>query len=267
MADTILVTGASGAVGRHLVATLDPRRWRVRALDLRAPVDPPPGLEVVVASIEDAGALRAAAAGASAVVHLAGLATPGYAWEEYQRVNVDGTRNVLEAARSEGVARVVFASTNHVSGRTPLAGLDGLDEGAPFRPDSYYGVSKAAGETLARLYHDRHGLDVVCLRIGTFAERPSERRHLWSWLSPGDLTRVVEAALTAPAPGYAVVWAVSANRDRVTSTRGAEAIGYRPLDDAARAAAGLELADEPLGRLYLGGAFAAADVDGPTSTR
>ncbi|OYV60032.1 MAG: hypothetical protein B7Z69_05460 [Actinobacteria bacterium 21-73-9] len=267
MTTTVLLTGSSGAVGGRLVASLDRARWRLRLFDrVPFPGSPAPADEVVEGALEDEAALAAALRGTSAVVHLAGLSTPGYAWSDYQRVNVDGTRRVLEAALGAGCARVVLASSHHVLGRTPLTATTRLAEDDPLRPDTYYGASKAAAETLARLYHDRHGLEVVCLRIGSFRERPSEWRHRWSWLSPGDLTRVVEAALSAPAPGFAVVWAVSANRDAITSTAGAEAIGYRPLDDAARYDdAGLGGGE--IGRLYVGGDFCAEGVDGPATTR
>ena len=200
------------------------------------------------------------------MVHLAGLSTPGYAWSDYQAVNVDGTRRVLEAARASGCPRVVLASSHHVLGRTPLGATTHLAEDDPFRPDTYYGASKAAAETLGRLYHDRHGLDVVCLRIGSFRARPTEWRHRWSWLSPDDLVRVVEAALLAPDPGFAVVWAVSANRAAITSSAGAEAIGYRPLDDASTYDEA-SLGGGGLGRLYVGGEFCAEGVDGPATTR
>ncbi len=263
----MLLTGSSGSVGRHLVGSLDRSRWRLRLFD-RVPFAgaTAPDDEIVEGALEDESALARAHDGVGAVVHLAGLATPGYAWADYQAVNVDGTRRVLEAARAANCRRVVLASSHHVLGRTPLTASTRLGETDPVRPDTYYGASKAAAETLGRLYHDRHGLEVVCLRIGSFRERPSEERHLWSWLSPGDLTRVVEAALAAPAVGFVVVWAVSANRAAITATAGAEAIGYRPLDDASAYASDGLVASE-LGRLYVGGDFCAEGVDGPATTR
>ena len=249
------------------MATLDRARWRLRLFDrVPFPEATDPADEVVEAALEDEAALAEACRGARAVVHLAGLSRPGYAWSDYQAVNVDGTRRVLEAALASGCPRVVLASSHHVAGRTPLSATTGLAEDDPFRPDTYYGASKAAAETLGRLYHDRHGLEVVCLRIGSFRERPTEWRHRWSWLSPGDLTRVVEAALLAPDPGFAVVWAVSANRAAITSSAGAEAIGYRPLYDASTYDEA-SLGGGELGRLYVGGEFCAEGVDGPATTR
>jgi len=85
-------------------------------------------------------------------------------------------------------------------------------------------------EALGRLYHDRYGMNVVCLRIGDCADEPSDPRDLAVWLSPDDAARLVEAAVSAT--GWHVVWGVSANTRRWWSTRGGLEIGYRPRDDA-----------------------------------
>jgi hypothetical protein len=100
-------------------------------------------------------------------------------------------------------------------------------------PDSYYGVSKAAGESLASLYHSRYGLDAICIRILTCAERPPTIRALSTWLSPDDAGRLFEACLSAPSPGFRVVFGVSANtRGGWVSLDEARALGYEPRDDA-----------------------------------
>jgi uronate dehydrogenase len=105
---------------------------------------------------------------------------------------------------------------------------------APPRPDTYYGWSKAAGEALGALYHHRHGLDVIVLRIGTCTPVPADTRALATWLAPPDAVRLVEACLTAPAPGFRVVWAISDNTRRWWSLTGATALGYHPEEDAER---------------------------------
>ncbi|HEV2087014.1 MAG TPA: NAD(P)-dependent oxidoreductase, partial [Cryptosporangiaceae bacterium] len=119
-------------------------------------------------------------------------------------------------------------------------GTDDLADDLPPAPDTYYGFSKAAMESLGALYHHRFGLHVVCLRIGTCADRPDYARALWSWLSPDDCARLVEASLTAE--GYHLVWGVSANSRRWWSPQGGDRIGYTPQDDAERYAAEF---DEP----------------------
>jgi NADP-dependent aldehyde dehydrogenase len=267
---TVLVTGAAGAIGRHLRATLAREGRTLRLLDVApmALAGPTEDVELVVASITDAAALAAACEGVEAVIHLGGLSTGGFAWAEYLEVNVDGTRTVLEAARRAGAGRVVIASSHHVMGRAPVDTEVALAEYDYPRPDSFYAVSKVAGEALGSLYHDRHGLDVVCLRIGSYRERPTDRRALWNWLSPGDSTRLFEAALDVPSPGFRVVWGVSANRRRIASLEEATAIGYVPLDDAndyAEEVLATPDASDPAVRDLVGGAFAVADFDEPRS--
>ena len=100
-------------------------------------------------------------------------------------------------------------------------------------PDTYYGVSKAAGEALAALYAHRYGLEAICVRILSCFDRPRDPRMLATWLSPDDAGRLFEACLTAPAPGFRVIYGVSANtRGGWVSLDGARALGYEPRDDA-----------------------------------
>jgi len=173
-----------------------------------------------------------AATGAAAVVHLAGIAEES-TWPAISATNIEGTYCVLEAARRAGVPRVVLASSNHATGYTPRPGHGLLTEAdSPPRPDSFYGVSKVTMEALGSLYADRHGMDVVCLRIGSASPRPTTVRHLATWLSPTDAVALVDAALTASSPGFAVVWGVSDNTRRWWDLTAAEALGYRSVDDA-----------------------------------
>ena len=231
----ILITGAAGAIGALLRTGLARPDRELVLLDVVAPPEPAPGeaARSLTASVEDLDALLAAAQGADAIIHLAGLATGGHPWDEYVRVNLTGTYNVLEAARRAGVPRVIYASSNHAVGFTerPPGAVEVPATLAP-RPDSYYGVCKVAGEALCSLYHDRHGLDAICLRIGSCRPVPDDRRCLWSWLSYPDTVRLLEASLTAPAPGFRIVWGVSANSRRWWSLQEGRAIGYEPEDDA-----------------------------------
>ncbi|MGY1682846.1 NAD-dependent epimerase/dehydratase family protein [Geodermatophilus sp. SYSU D01176] len=232
MSGPVLVTGAAGRIGTVLRGGLPERGWALRSLDVVPIADPRPGEEQVVADVTDLAALTDAAEGASAVVHLGGISGES-TWAAVSHANIDGTRCVLEAARRAGVPRVVLASSNHATGFTPrpASGLLREDDGLA-RPDTYYGVSKVAMEALGSLYADRYGLDVVCLRIGTAAPEPTTTRHLATWLSPGDSVRLVDAALLAPSPGFAVVWGISANTRAWWDLTAARALGYEPADDA-----------------------------------
>jgi uronate dehydrogenase len=222
---TILITGAAGYIGTVL-------RDRLEGHDLRL-TDVEAGGDVRALDVTDQAAVERACRGADAVVHLGGIATEDD-FDAVLRANVLGTQRVLEGARRAGVPTVVLASSNHAVGLIPRseAGPDGLADDAGARPDSYYGWSKVAIEALGRLYHDRYGMNVVCLRIGDCADEPSNARDLAVWLSPDDAARLVGAAVRAT--GWHVVWGVSANTRRWWSARGGEEIGFRPRDDAER---------------------------------
>lgn len=220
---TVLLTGAAGRIGAALAARLPAFGWQLRLFD-REPT--PAGMVGDLASAAD---LDRAMAGVSAVVHLAGVPTE-VPWPQLRDANVDGLLNTFEAARRAGVRRVVWASSNHAAGFTPVA--PELPADTPWRPDTLYGVTKAFGEALSRYYVDRYGMQVACLRIGTFADRPTDVRSLATWLSPDDCARLVDACLRSPALDFALVWGVSANTRRTWSLAGGEALGFHPQDDA-----------------------------------
>lgn len=226
----ILVTGAAGLVGTMLRPRLARPGRTLRLLDT-VPITAGPGEEAVTASVTDLDAMTEACRNVAAVVHLGGVATEA-PWRQILEVNIDGTYAVFEAARRAGVGRVVYASSNHAVGFSPRADFPVPDYAFPV-PDSYYGVSKAAGESLASLYHSRYGMDAICIRILTCAERPPTIRALSTWLSPDDAGRLFEACLSAPSPGFRVVFGVSANtRGGWVSLDEARALGYQPHDDA-----------------------------------
>jgi uronate dehydrogenase len=271
---TILITGASGGIGTMLRSRLARPGRVLRLLDV-APLPTPagPGEESVTASVTDMAALTEAFAGVDSVIHLGGIPTED-AWAPILDVNINGTYTVFEAARRAGVPRVVFASSNHAVGFTPAESYPVPDDAAPV-PDTYYGVSKAAGEALAAMYAHRYGIESVCVRILSCFQQPLNQRMLATWLSPDDAGRLFEACVTAPAPGFRVIYGVSANtRGGWVSLDGARALGYEPHDDAERFAPAL-LADagvsadaewpdpaDPMFR-YLGGDFTFPFRDAP----
>jgi hypothetical protein len=230
----------------------------LRLVDV-APLTPGAGEEALVASVTDLDAMTAAFQGADAVIHLGGIPSEA-PWERILDVNINGTYAVFEAARRAGVGRVAFASSNHAVGFTPLEGRPIPDYAFP-APDTFYGVSKVAGEALGSLYANRHGLDVICVRILSCFPRPRSRRSLSTWLSPDDAGRLFEACLAAPSPGFRVIFGVSANtRGDWVALGEARSLGYDPRDDAEQYAAevlaqpGGLAADDPAQR-FLGGEF------------
>lgn len=257
----VLITGAAGGVATLLRPRLRRPDRTLRLLDRTPVTDAAPGEEVLTGSVTDADLLASACEGVDAVIHLGGHSREN-SWAETVEVNITGSQMVLEAARAAGVGRVILASSNHAVGFREVE-PDLPADSAP-RPDTFYGVSKAAIEALGSLYHSRFGMDVVCVRIGSCFERPPGVRGLATWLSPDDAGRLFEACLTYPSPGYRVIWGVSDNTRRVYSLAEAEALGYRSLDDAEKFADSVT-GPEPAGdeARFVGGPFTTAPLGVP----
>jgi uronate dehydrogenase len=155
---------------------------------------------------------------------------------------------------------VIFASSNHAFGMHPVESK--LRSDATYRPDGFYGLSKMWGEGLARLYWDKHGVESVCLRIGSAEKVPGNRRHLSTWLGPEDLIHLIERAIEAPDVGYAEIWGISNNTRAYWDVHAPNAIGYQPRQDAeewAPAVENIEAHPDPLASHYQGGAFVVND--------
>ena len=229
MTQRVLITGAAGSVGRTLRTGLRGRYPILRLVDVAPQEAADPGEEVVTLDLNDRLATEAAMKDVDMVVHLAAIAHEA-SFDEILAGNITTTYCVFETARRTGVRRVVFASSNHVTGFYPRSETVGPDD--PVRPDTLYGVSKAFGEALGRLYAEKYGLEVVCLRIGSFAERPATPRQLSTWLSPRDCIQLVRCSLEAPAVGFTVVYGVSANARSWWKDDAAASLGYQPQDNA-----------------------------------
>ena len=201
----------------------------------------------------DFQALGRATAGVDVVVHLAAIPREDR-FSRLVEVNVVGTYNVSEAARQSGVRRLVFASTNHVTGF--YRHRDRVGPSDPVRPDSLYAVTKVFGEALGRLYADKGGLEVMCIRIGSFGKRPTSARTLGTWLSECDAVQLFTKAVTVPTIKFLVVYGVSRSRWSSWENPGAALPDYTPLDDVEDAAAdGAKQEAEEGGELLQGGAY------------
>ncbi|MDQ4035218.1 MAG: NAD(P)-dependent oxidoreductase [Chloroflexota bacterium] len=235
----VAVTGADGVIGGILRDSLADR-FDVRPLTRRD------------ADITDLPALQRVLRGTDALVHLAADAAVDASWDDVLAANVIGVYHAFEAARLAGVQRVIFASSNHAMGMymwdhdrfaDPTRPIQ-TGTAEPTRPDSLYGASKVWGEAIGRLYSERHGLVVVCLRIGwvteddeppTSTEHRREpptvaRRAPGMWLSHRDCASLVEAALTADLR-FAIVNGVSDNTGRWFSLdQGRRLLGWEPQD-------------------------------------
>ena len=159
----VLYTGGSGDIGK-MYARLADRKYALRLTYNSHPIESDVH-EVVQMDLTDLDSVRAAMRGMDAVVHMGANSSPGGSWESILNNNLIGTYNVYEAARLEGVRRVVFGSSNwacayHIAEH----GTVGPD--TPIRPSTFYGVSKCFGEALASHYYDTYGVSIICLRIG-----------------------------------------------------------------------------------------------------
>jgi uronate dehydrogenase len=255
---TVLLTGAAGGVGTLMRELLPPHGYTLRSLDVvPVPGDP----DAVIADLADQKALRAALRGTDAVLHLAGISLES-TFDKILRANIEGTYHLYEAARAEGVRRIVFASSNHAIGYTPWPGPDTppVPVDTPHRPDTFYGLSKCFGEDLAQFYWDKYGMETVSVRIGSCFPEPTSVRMLSVWLSPADGARLFHAALSAEGVGHTVVHGSSANTRQVWDLGSARSLGYEPRDDSEPFAERLiaehgELDPASPDQAHLGGAF------------
>jgi uronate dehydrogenase len=253
----VLLTGAAGDVGGRLRRLLGPVYPELRLSDLKTPAGLGAGEPFVQADLADLAQVEAAVDGMEGIVHLGGFSVEG-PWETILSANIVGCYNLFEAARRKGVKRVVFASSNHAVGFYPRYHRIGTD--VTVRPDSRYGVSKAFGEALGALYADKHGLGVLCLRIGNVGDRPVDQRRLAIWVSAEDLAQLVRIGLEHPDLRYEIFYGVSHNERSWWDNSRAHAFGYRPAGRAedhrdAALAAQAKLPPDPVGDFYQGGPF------------
>jgi uronate dehydrogenase len=262
----VLLTGAAGKVGRKLRQLLGPVYPELRLSDLAPPPDLAADERFVAADLAAMDQVEAAVEGVQGIVHLGGFSVEG-PWETILHANIVGCRNLFEAARRKGVKRVVFATTAHTMGFYPRYHRIGTD--VTVRPDSRYGVSKAFGEALGALYADKHGLRVLCLRIGHVLDAPIERRSLSIWLSLADLAQLVRIGLEHPDLRYEIFYGVSANERSWWDNSRAHAYGYRPTGRAedyrtTALAADQNKSRDAIAEFFQGDSFCSEEYSGST---
>jgi uronate dehydrogenase len=256
----ILLTGASGNLGRMLARELSAAGYALRLTDIAAFPDAiPAGARFRRADLNEALPILRQAEGCGTILHFGGIANE-QPYETILGPNLRGLHHIYEAARREG-ARVVFASSNHAIGfhTRPQGNAERLDLDCAFRPDGFYGLSKAYGELMGRMYWDKHGVENVNVRIGSCFPQPVNARMLSTWLSYADLARLMIRCIEAARTGHAVIWGASKNPQSFWGEDHRDRLGWQPEDsaEAFRAEVGHLVSDDPVEERYQGGSYTA----------
>ncbi|PZE22089.1 NAD-dependent epimerase/dehydratase family protein [Paenibacillus xerothermodurans] len=256
MSRRLLVTGASGRIGKCLTEGLRGHGYEIIAADIK----PDPELGVVELDIVNAGRLIELTEGVDTVLHFGWAKDDEDFLGKVLPINVTGAYNLYEAARHNGVKRVIFASSNHATGFYEVRDQVYPDE--PCRPDSFYGLSKCYIELLGRLYADKYGVSSINIRIGNFSgdHHPHSERAAHIWISPRDMVHLAVCCIeTDSRIDYLTLYGTSDNRDNDYNIHYLkEVIGYQPVDDAADLLAQAKLRNERIAQdetYYQGGAM------------
>ncbi|HET7298065.1 MAG TPA: NAD(P)-dependent oxidoreductase [Burkholderiales bacterium] len=224
---TVLITGATGDVGSHLRRELA-GKYKLRLSDIRSlkTMKSETFMKADISKMADA--LRITK-GVDAIVHLGGYSVEG-PWASILQANIIGCYNMFEAARRNGVKRVLFPTSNHAVGFYRRDQT--IDHRVYPKPDSRYGVSKVFGEALGSLYADKYGMEVFMMRIGNVNPMPIDKRRLSIWFSPRDLAQLVSIGIEHPDIKFEIVYGISKNKRAWYDNSNAFRLGYRPQDDS-----------------------------------
>ena len=199
----VALSGAGGQVGSMLRPRLLEHGVRLRSGGGLAPLAPiSEAEEVTYGDLREADAVDRLLQGTDMLIHLAGTSVERPLPEIIEH-NLRALHAVYEGARRHRLRRIVFASSNHAVGMHPVTSK--LELNCEFRPDGFYGLSKVWGEALTRMYWDKHGIEGICLRIGSAGARPTEFRHLSTWLGHDDFVELIMRCIDAPPVGFLVV--------------------------------------------------------------
>jgi uronate dehydrogenase len=256
----VALTGAAGRLGRALRPVLIKAGHELRSTDLGDPPELLRGETWHRGDLREPAVVDALLQDIEVVVHLAATSNE-QAFALVLENNHRALFELYEGARRCKVRRIVQASSNHAFGMHLVTRKLRLNDA--YRPDGFYGLSKVWGEALARMYWEKHGIEGVALRIGTFMGCPPRSpRELATWLGGEDLARLVTLAVEAEGVGFAPVWGVSNNTRAWVDLSEGNALGYEPTQDAERYSADVLSKPGPVDAIadrYQGGRFVTQD--------
>jgi uronate dehydrogenase len=260
----VALSGASGNIGQVLRPALLKLGYSLRSASGRRPLTAISAEEdVLQGDLRDPMIVDRLLNGIDVLIHMAGTSVERSLPEVIEN-NLVGLNAVYEGARRHRVKRIVFASSNHAVGMHSVDSK--LDLDCDLRPDGFYGLSKVWGEAMSRMYWDKHGVEGICLRIGTAIEKPTEFRHLSTWLGHDDLVQLIDRCIKVPDIGFLIAWGVSANTRSYWNNDGSVRLGYRPTQNSEDYAAEILKEPNPLdpvAQRYQGGGFVTIDYTPP----
>ena len=262
MLERLLITGASGNLGKIARAQLKHMARTLRLSDVSDPGPAGEGEETVVCDLGDERAVNDLVAGCDGIIHFGGVSVEDR-FDKILNANIQGVYNLYEAARANGMPRILFASSNHATGFYKQDTL--IDGSAPFRPDGLYGVSKCFGEAIAKLYFDKFGQETARVRIGACFPKPRDHRMMPIWLSADDLVSLIECIFRVPRLGCPVVYGMSANDCTWWDNSAAAYLGWHPKDNSEAFRAEIDAAmqrpdKDAVDAIYQGGKFCADTI-------
>ena len=239
MKQRVLITGAAGKVGSalwHAWEEQDP--YTLTLMDIN-PIEGAMS-RVEQADIRDYAAMKELCEGQDVLVHLAYVRQDSLGKVLGEVSDIGASMTLFEAAREGGVQKIVYASTNHVSGwNERLCSPPRFSTGAQFRPDSWYGAMKGMAEIAGRYLVDAHGMRFISIRIGTFngTSEPNGIRHCSTLLTPRDCVQLFGLAVDYDGlVRYLITYGRSANSDGYQQSyldisAAVEVLGYQPQDN------------------------------------
>jgi uronate dehydrogenase len=256
---TLLITGATGDVGTHMRRELA-GKYKLVLSDKRPLKSIAKGEKFIRADISKMADALKITKNVDAILHLGGYSVEG-PWEGILQANIIGCYNVFEAARRNGVKRILFPTSNHATGFYRRDQT--IDHRVYPKPDGRYGVSKVFGEALGSLYADKYGMEIFNMRIGNVNEKPIDKRRLAILFTPRDMAQLVQIGIEHPGIKFEIVYGVSGNKRSWYDNSNAARLGYRPQDDseifAAEVLARNEKPGDPVAEAHQGGVFCSAE--------